>query len=290
MLLHCFCRLDLTVKNYDAIINQALLLSRMEQYDILIRPVANNEALLPEISVQHKMISPRHFALIPAAGIGARMGTDRPKQYAPIGGKPMLQHVLDTFAASRTIAHVFVVVGAKDGYIEQMLSKAPHCAGRVTILYNGGATRHESVLNGLHAMREHAGDNDWVLVHDAARPGLTTALIDRLAESLRDDAVGGLLAMPIVDTLKRGSTRGSTDCRAEATVARDRLWAAQTPQMFRYALLRRALEQADGVTDEAGAIEALGLQPKLVEGSARNFKVTLPDDIALAELYLKGTE
>jgi 2-C-methyl-D-erythritol 4-phosphate cytidylyltransferase len=257
----------------------------MGQYGIPIRPVTDNEALLPEISIQHKMISPRHFALIPAAGIGARMGTDRPKQYAPIGGKPMLQHVLDTFAASRTIAHVFVVVGAQDGYIEQMLSKAPHSAGRVTILYNGGATRHESVLNGLRAMREHAGDNDWVLVHDAARPGLTTALIDRLAESLRDDAVGGLLAMPIVDTLKRGST----DCRAEATVARDRLWAAQTPQMFRYALLRRALEQADGVTDESGAIEELGLQPKLVEGSARNFKVTLPDDIALAELYLKGT-
>jgi 2-C-methyl-D-erythritol 4-phosphate cytidylyltransferase len=152
------------------------------------------------------------------------------------------------------------------------------------VLHNGGATRQESVLNGLHAMREQIADDDWVLVHDAARPGLTHALIDRLVLSLRDDAVGGLLAMPIVDTLKRSGLNG----RAEATVARERLWAAQTPQMFRHALLRRALEQAEQVTDEASAVEALGLEPKLIEGSPRNFKVTLAHDVLLAELYLKG--
>jgi 2-C-methyl-D-erythritol 4-phosphate cytidylyltransferase len=229
------------------------------------------------------MTSPRHFALIPAAGIGARMGSAQPKQYAVLAGKPMLQHVLDTFAAAQNIAHAFVVVSADDGYISSVMAAAPHLASRVTVLRNGGATRHESVLNGLHAMREQAGDDDWVLVHDAARPGLTEALLDKLMQALHDDAVGGLLALPVVDTLKR-----SEDSRAAATVSRNGLWAAQTPQMFRYALLKSALEQADDVTDEAGAIEALGLQPKLVEGSPRNFKVTLPHDIDLANLYLKG--
>jgi 2-C-methyl-D-erythritol 4-phosphate cytidylyltransferase len=232
------------------------------------------------------MTPPRYFALIPAAGIGARMEADCPKQYVPLAGKPMLRHVLDTFAASQTIAHTFAVVGAEDGYIGGILAAAPHLAGRMTVLHNGGATRHQSVLNGLHAMREQVDDGDWVLVHDAARPGLTAALIDKLVQSLCDDAVGGLLAMPIVDTLKRGGT----DHRVQATVPRDGLWAAQTPQMFRYGLLRRALEHSAQGTDEAGAIEALGLQPKLVEGSPRNFKVTLPHDVALAELYLKGIE
>jgi 2-C-methyl-D-erythritol 4-phosphate cytidylyltransferase len=229
------------------------------------------------------MTSPRHFALIPAAGVGARMGSAQPKQYVALAGKPMLQHVLDTFAAASSIAHTFVVVSADDGYIGGLLAAAPQFAQRVTLLRNGGATRHESVLNGLHAMREHVGDDDWVLVHDAARPGLTESLLDKLMQALHDDAVGGLLALPVVDTLKR-----SEDSRAAATVPRNGLWAAQTPQMFRYALLKSALEQADDVTDEASAIEALGLQPKLVEGSQRNFKVTLPHDIDLANLYLKG--
>jgi 2-C-methyl-D-erythritol 4-phosphate cytidylyltransferase len=222
---------------------------------------------------------PRYFALIPAAGIGARMGGECPKQYMPIAGKPMLRHVMDTFCASRAIEHVFVVVSAADGYIKDLMADA----GKTTILFNGGATRHESVLNGLRAMRGQLDDNDWVLVHDAARPGLTVGLIDKLIHSLRDDAVGGLLALPVVDTLKRAA-----GVRAEATVPRDRLWAAQTPQMFRYGLLCRALEHAKQVTDESSAVEALGMQPKLVEGSPRNFKVTLPQDVALAELYLTG--
>jgi 2-C-methyl-D-erythritol 4-phosphate cytidylyltransferase len=158
--------------------------------------------------------------------------------------------------------------------------------GKVTVIRNGGATRAESVRNGLDAVRDEVGGDDWVLVHDAARPGLTTALIGRLITALRDDAVGGLLALQVVDTLKRaGSGR-----RVETTVSRDALWAAQTPQMFRYALLQRALAHVDQVTDEAGAVEALGFKPKLVEGSARNFKITLPHDVALAELYLKGFE
>ncbi len=230
------------------------------------------------------MTPPRFFGLIPAAGAGARMGAECPKQYVPLAGKLMLMHVLDTFAFSSKIAHTFVVVSAEDGYIEEALSGAKHLDDRVTVIFEGGASRHQSVLNGLLAMRQQVGDGDWVLVHDAARPGLTSGLIDRLIDAVQSDEVGGLLALPVVDTLKRGDTEG----RVEATVARDGLWAAQTPQMFRYALLRRALEQAREVTDEASAIEALGLRPKLVEGSPRNFKVTLPHDVALAELHLKG--
>jgi 2-C-methyl-D-erythritol 4-phosphate cytidylyltransferase len=226
----------------------------------------------------------RHFALIPAAGVGERLGAGYPKQYLPIAGKPMVLHVLETFSVTPSIAHTFLVVSADDGYIHDVLTAAPHLAGRVSVIYNGGATRQQSVLNGLCAMREQAMDDDWVLVHDAARPGLTTELIERLVNTLRDDAVGGILALPVVDTLKRAD---GNVC-IEETVPREAIWAAQTPQMFRYELLRRALEQVSEVTDEAGAVEALGLQPRLVEGSPRNFKVTLPHDVALAELYLKG--
>jgi 2-C-methyl-D-erythritol 4-phosphate cytidylyltransferase len=265
------------VKNYDAIINQALLCSSLATTSIstLLSPT-----LFP---FQCTTMPPNYFALIPAAGIGARMGGERPKQYMQLGGKPMLRHVLDTFVASPAITHTFVVVGADDGYIEDMMSGAPHITERATILYEGGATRHESVLNGLHAIRAQVRDEDWILVHDAARPGLTGSLIDKLICSLREDSTGGLLAMPLVDTLKRSGT----DVRVDTTVPRDCLWTAQTPQMFRYALLRQALESVDEVTDEASAVEALGLRPKLVEGSLRNFKVTLPQDALLAELFLE---
>jgi 2-C-methyl-D-erythritol 4-phosphate cytidylyltransferase len=226
---------------------------------------------------------PRHFALIPAAGVGARMGSSSPKQYVMIAGKPMLLHVLDTFAASPLIQHTFVVVSAEDQYIRDIMAGAPHLAERVTVIFNGGATRHVSVLKGMRVLSDYADADDWVLVHDAARPGLTTELIEHLIDALREDTVGGLLALPMVDTLKRGAG----DKRVQATVPRSGLWAAQTPQMFRYAMLRRALETVDDVTDESSAIEALGLQPKLVEGSPRNFKVTLPQDVPLAEMYLR---
>ncbi|RYD93544.1 MAG: 2-C-methyl-D-erythritol 4-phosphate cytidylyltransferase [Sphingobacteriales bacterium] len=235
------------------------------------------------------MLPPRYFALIPAAGVGARMGAAFPKQYAALAGKTMLRHVLDTFAQHEAITHTFAVVSGDDGYIDDAVrddaAQAVHAlAGRVTIVRDGGDTRRQSVLNGLLAMRPQIADDEWVLVHDAARPGLSAALIDRLIAGVRDDEVGGLLAMPVVDTLKRSDE----DSRACATVPRTGLWSAQTPQMFRYGLLKKALEASTDVTDEAGAIEALGLKPRLVQGSARNMKVTLPGDVALAELYLKG--
>ena len=225
------------------------------------------------------MNAPRHFALIPAAGVGARMGAQGPKQYLQLAGKPMLRHVLETFTAIAAIDHVYVVVSAEDGYIASVIDD--ELAERVTVLRCGGATRQESVRNGLRQMR--ADEHDWVLVHDAARPGLAAALVERLLAALGEDEVGGLLALPVVDTLKRAGT----DSRVQATVSREQLWAAQTPQMFRHGLLLRALQEVQGVTDEASAIEALGLQPRLIEGSARNFKVTLPQDVALAELYLQ---
>ncbi|MEO6919639.1 MAG: 2-C-methyl-D-erythritol 4-phosphate cytidylyltransferase [Collimonas sp.] len=228
---------------------------------------------------------PRYFALIPAAGVGARLGAAVPKQYMPLAGQAMLTHVLTTFAAASMISHVFVVVSVDDGYIADLMAAAPQLQGRVTVLFHGGASRRDSVLNGLRAIREQVGEEDWMLVHDAARPGLTQGLIEHLITTLGDDLVGGLLALPVVDTLKRGDQ----NARVAQTVERSALWAAQTPQMFRYSLLTRALTLAEAVTDEAGAVELLGLQPRLVEGSPRNFKVTLPHDVALAEMFLKET-
>jgi 2-C-methyl-D-erythritol 4-phosphate cytidylyltransferase len=223
---------------------------------------------------------PRYFALIPAAGVGARMEAGSPKQYLAIAGKPMLRHALDAFLASPLIAHTYVVVSADDGVIDAVVPEQG-----VTVLRCGGATRMESILNGLHAVHGSIDGHDQVLVHDAARPGLTPALIEKLITEVGDHAAGGLLALPVVDTVKRAGP-GSLSAQ---TVPRDGLWLAQTPQMFSYALLHRALSEAPdplAITDDASAVEALGLAPKLVEGHPRNLKVTLPRDIHTAELYL----
>ena len=223
--------------------------------------------------------APRYFALIPAAGVGARMGATSPKQYLKIGGKPMLRHTLDAFLSSELIAHTFVVVSPDDSYIDAV---APNHG--VTVLRCGGASRMESVRNGLAVLANTLAPADRVLVHDAARPGLTAELIEKLITGTGDHPAGGLLALPVVDTVKR-----CIDGEAAGTVPRNGLWLAQTPQMFRYELLREALAAAkdpDSITDDASAVEALGLSPKLVEGHPRNLKVTLPDDIRIAEMYL----
>jgi 2-C-methyl-D-erythritol 4-phosphate cytidylyltransferase len=221
--------------------------------------------------------APRYFALIPAAGVGARMAADGPKQYLPVGGKPMLRHTIDAFLSSALVQHVFVVVSPDDGQIDALVPGAG-----VTVLRCGGASRMASVQNALRQLREMIGERDWVMVHDAARPGLNAALIEKLITTIGDDAVGGLLALPVVDTVKRAGP-------AVSTVARDGLWLAQTPQMFRYRLLCDALAAATDasvITDDASAVEALGLSPRLVEGHPRNLKVTLPADIRIAEMYL----
>ena len=223
--------------------------------------------------------APRYFALIPAAGVGARMGAGSPKQYIKIGGKPMLRHTLDAFLSSDLIAHTFVVVSPDDPYIDAV---AP--SHGVTVLRCGGASRMESVRNGLAVLANTLAPTDWVLVHDAARPGLTAELIEKLITATAEHPVGGLLGLPVVDTVKR-----CIEGEACGTIPRNGLWLAQTPQMFRFQLLREALTAAtdpNTITDDASAVEALGLTPKLVEGHPRNLKVTLPDDIRIAELYL----
>lgn len=226
------------------------------------------------------------FALIPAAGSGSRMGGELPKQYLSLAGRPMIYHALRTLCRSPRITRVFVVLTSGDGeWLRHDWSEFP---GKLTVLECGGATRAQSVLNGLKAAREASsiGSSDWVLVHDAARPCLGEKQLDRLMDELADDEVGGLLAVPVADTLKRGDPGG----RVERTESRENLWQAQTPQMFRYQLLMEALGMAGGatMTDDAGAIEALGLRPKLVLSDARNLKVTYPQDLALAELILRN--
>lgn len=221
-------------------------------------------------------------ALIPAAGSGTRMGSETPKQYLSVNGKPMLAHSVARFADCAAIAAVHVVIAPDDAWFDRCdWTPWQH---RLRVYRCGGATRAASVLNGLRAMAGTVRADDWVLVHDAARPCLSRAQLERLIEELKDDHVGGLLAIPLADTLKRaGDFR-----RIDRTEVRDKLWQAQTPQMFRYALLLRALEAAadQAPTDEACAVEQLGLRPRLVASDLRNLKVTFPEDVELAELIL----
>ncbi len=223
---------------------------------------------------------PRYVALIPAAGVGARMGGAIPKQYLSVAGQSLLRYAAHAFFTVPEVAHTYVVVNADDAYADEALAGLD----KVSILRCGGATRRDSVTNGLAALVSVLDAQDWVLVHDAARPGLTAALITRLIRQVGTHAVGGLLALPVVDTVKRVS-----DGRLE-TISRDGIWLAQTPQMFRYGLLSSALSDATAinVTDESSAVEAAGYKPLLVEGDGCNLKVTLPADLILAHFYLTG--
>lgn len=222
----------------------------------------------------------RNFALVPAAGSGTRMGDDLPKQYHLLAGRPMLRHALEVLCASPLIQRVFVVLAERDDIWERF--DWSELGVKLSVLRCGGPTRAGSVLNGLLALSAFAKPDDWVLVHDAARPCLSSAQLDRLIEQVGHDEVGGILAVPVADTLKQSGQDG----RIDATVPREPLWQAQTPQMFRYGLLREALEQSGVVTDESGALEALGYRPLLVPADASNLKVTYPADLALAEKIL----
>jgi 2-C-methyl-D-erythritol 4-phosphate cytidylyltransferase len=226
----------------------------------------------------------RYFAVIPAAGEGSRMGGDLPKQYLELAGRPLLYHAVRRLAGDPRIEQVFVVLAPGDQHYTRIDWGA--FAGKIEPLYCGGETRAASVFNGLLAANDAIAASDWVLVHDAARPCLGRSDLDRLIGELGEDATGGLLALPVADTLKRANR----EARVMQTESRENLWQAQTPQMFRYRLLVEALRASDpaAITDEASAVEKFGLRPKLVMGDARNLKVTYPQDLELAELILKS--
>ena len=232
----------------------------------------------------------RFFAVVPAAGVGARLGAAIPKQYLAIGDRSVLAWSLAPLLAAPWIHGVLVVVAPGDERATEACE--PLCAAhgdRLRIRAVGGASRRDSVLAGLDALAVDAAerpiDSDWVLVHDAARPGLTGASLDRMREELGDDPVGGILALPVADTVKQADPEG----RVINTVPREGLWLAQTPQMFRFGVLREALRRHPGVTDEAAAIEACGMPVRLVEGERRNFKVTTAADLALMVELLRTT-
>lgn len=217
-------------------------------------------------------------ALVPAAGFGVRMANTLPKQYLPLAGQPMIAHALDTLCSSPDISTVFVVLAPKDSQFHTY--DWSRFGDKLQPLFCGGARRSDTVLNGLLA--SELEPDTWVLVHDAARPCLTQAQLARLIAELRDDAVGGILAVPVADTLKRADEND----RILHTENRELLWQAQTPQMFRAGLLAQALQLPGRFTDESSAVEALGLQPRLVLSEPANFKVTYPQDLLLAELLL----
>ncbi|MDX1914582.1 MAG: 2-C-methyl-D-erythritol 4-phosphate cytidylyltransferase [Methylophilus sp.] len=218
--------------------------------------------------------------IIPAAGSGSRMGAEAPKQYLALNGKPLIQHVIEVFEQAAQIHSVHVVLSEQDAHWRSHYLSA--CA-KSQVHYCGGESRAQTVLNGLSAVADMVAADDWVLVHDAARPGLTNQLLDQFTSELAYDDVGGLLALPVADTLKKADSQ----TRVAQTISREQLWQAQTPQMFKYATLKEALTCFKGTpTDEAEAIEALGLKPKLVIGALRNLKVTYPQDLAVLSALL----
>ncbi|HEX7116228.1 MAG TPA: 2-C-methyl-D-erythritol 4-phosphate cytidylyltransferase [Steroidobacter sp.] len=222
--------------------------------------------------------------MVPAAGQARRMGGTTPKQYLQLAQRSVIEWALAPFLEHPSCEGIVVVIAADDRHWPQLeVSRHPKIRSAP-----GGLERMDSVRSGLQALAARAQERDWVLVHDAARPCLAAGELDRLIGQLRNEEVGGLLAIPVVDTLKRADA----DERVSETVSRTALWRALTPQMFRYGVLERALTQAamagQAVTDEAQAVEALGLKPRLVRGDPDNIKITLTEDLARAELVLRS--
>ena len=224
----------------------------------------------------------RFWAVVPAAGVGTRMASDRPKQYLEVLGKPVLQHTLERLLAVPDISAIAVALGPLDGYWEEL----PFDNHPRILRAEGGQERADSVLMGLDHLSKLAAPMDWALVHDAARLCITQSDILKLMKTLSDDPVGGLLALPVSDTLKRVEAG-----RVQETTDRRQIWRAQTPQMFRYEALRTALREGlfEGalITDEASAIEWTGLKPRIIEGRPDNIKITRPEDLGLAAFFLE---
>lgn len=234
----------------------------------------------------HSHASPRYWIIVPAAGVGARMGAGIPKQYLTLLGKTILEHTLERLLSLPNVAGLLVAVNPLDDTWPQLsISSDP----RITSI-EGGVERSYSVLNALNALAGQAQDHDWVLVHDAARPCITLPTIQTLCTVLAEDPVGGILAVPVSDTVKRVDANRAI----VQTMDRNELWLAQTPQLFRYELLRAsladALARAKPVTDEASALEASGYPHRVVEGRTDNIKITRPEDLALAQIILQQQE
>ncbi len=231
------------------------------------------------------MTTAKHWVIVPAAGSSRRMaGSSVPKQYLQLSGRSVIEWAIAPFLERADCERIVVVLAADDRrWSQQASARHPKI-----LTATGGAERADSVRAGLRALAEHAAEQDWVLVHDAARPCLRDADLSRLIDELDGDGVGGLLGCAVVDTLKRADASD----RVQATVSRASLWRALTPQMFRYGVLDRALRAAQDAsaapTDEAQAVEALGLQPRLIPGDPDNIKITLPEDVERAARLLKS--
>lgn len=228
----------------------------------------------------------KYFSVVPAAGVGSRMGAALPKQYLKLHGRTVIEHTLERLCRHFMIEGVVVAISADDQYWPQQQLSHPD----KIYVAQGGAERCHSVLNGLQLLSGIADADDWVLVHDAARPCLHPGDITQMIEVLHDHPVGGLLGVPVADTVKRTNPEGDV----LQTVSRNNLWRALTPQMFRLGRLQQALQSALDdrflVTDEASAMEHVGLRPRMVAGRADNIKITRPEDLSLAELYLAQQE
>jgi len=228
----------------------------------------------------------RLFLIVPAAGIGSRMAADRPKQYLRIDDRFLVDITLRRLLSHTSLQRALVALHPEDRF---WLQTESHRDSRISAC-EGGEERADSVRNALACIAGQARDDDWVLVHDVARPCIRRSDLDRLIAELHNDPVGGILGAPVSDTVKRADA----DSRVAATVERRGLWRAFTPQMFRYGVLRRALdaaaEEGQSVTDEAGAVERLGMRPRLVAGHADNIKVTVPEDLATAAWILARIE
>jgi 2-C-methyl-D-erythritol 4-phosphate cytidylyltransferase len=226
--------------------------------------------------------APAYWVVVPAAGIGARMEADCPKQYLPLVDKTVIEHTLSSLLAIPQLSGIYVALGAADNYWPQLPIATHDLIHRV----EGAQERSGSVLNALIALSATAKDDDWVLVHDAARPCVLIEDIQRLMNALVDHQIGGILAVPVSDTLKQVK-----DGHIISTQDRRGLWQAQTPQMFRLGLLRnclsKALEEQKIITDEASALEAFGYAPAIVQGRSSNLKITYPEDLLMASLWLQ---
>lgn len=224
---------------------------------------------------------PKVFAIVPAAGQGTRIGDAVPKQYLPIAGKPMMFHSIEVLASVPRITCVCVVLSPLDRHWGSHDWSA--LSDKVEPIFAGGAHRPDSVRNAIDQMGERIAPDDWILVHDAARPCIQKELVEQFLDEIGDDPVGGLLAMPLADTLKSANEIQ----RVAATIPRLGLWRAQTPQMFRASLLRKGLAARPEATDESQAVEGVGHSlPRLVQGENTNLKVTFAEDLVLAELIL----